>query len=384
MIQALRIRGPFRGSSGYDHHTRQFARAIDRLGVEVELIDVPEWGSPRLPALVLDPWFDRAREPVDAGITLHFTMPHQVVTDGTPAHVNYTMFEATRVPRTWIDHHQEHQMVIVPTESSRQAWLASGLPAGKIRVCPLGVDPDLFHPEVEPLAIESSTARDVASYRARFLNVSEPGPRKNLMGLLHAWMMATRPDDDAVLMIKLGQTSPATLRTLQAGVRELETRLGRCLEDAAPVEIMFGYLPDALMPRLYTSATHYISMSHGEGWDNAMIEAAASGLQLIAPEHSAYLAYLDASVAQLIPSLLVPARIPNDPALQELFDGAMWWQPDVEVAARFIRDAIDGVNRVSGNARDAVANRFRWEQSAEVLLSILSGLDSANGARHQR
>jgi glycosyltransferase involved in cell wall biosynthesis len=384
LIEALRIRGPFRGSSGYDHHTRQLVRAIAGLGVAVELADVPEWGSLRLSSLALDPWFDRLQDPVDAGMTLHFTMPHQVTCDSTEINVNYTMFEADRVPSTWINLHRQHQMVVVPTASSRQAWLASGLPAEKIQVCPLGVSPDAFHPEVEPLAFRSLSTRDVAGYGSRFLNVSELRPRKNLIGLLQAWMMATRDDDDAVLIIKLGRASPAKLEQLRAGVRELEAKLGRCLEDVAPVEIMFGYVPDGLMPSLYTSATHYISMSHGEGWDNAMIEAAATGLQLIAPDHSAYTAYLDASMARLIPSVTVPARIPDDPALQELFHRAMWWQPDIETAAGLIREAIDGLGPVTRSARDAVAGRFRWEQSAEVLLSILSEVEAADGERHRQ
>ena len=38
------------------------------------------------------------------------------------------------------------------------------------------------------------------------------------------------------------------------------------------------------------------------GWDQAMMEAVASGLVPVAPAHSAYLAYLDATIAHLIPS----------------------------------------------------------------------------------
>jgi hypothetical protein len=51
------------------------------------------------------------------------------------------------------------------------------------------------------------------------------------------------------------------------------------------------------MPGLFAAASHYWSMSHGEGWDQPMIEAAASGLRLIVPRHTAYLEYLDADVA---------------------------------------------------------------------------------------
>ena len=55
--------------------------------------------------------------------------------------VNYTMFEATHVHPSCIGHDSRHDLVIVPTESSRQAWLASGLDPGKMRVSPLGIDP---------------------------------------------------------------------------------------------------------------------------------------------------------------------------------------------------------------------------------------------------
>ena len=377
MLDALRIRGPFRGLSGYDHHTRQFTRAIAALGVEVELVDVPEWGSVRLPSTQLDPWFDRLSRPVHTAVTLHFTMPHQVAIEGSSQHVNYTMFEATRVPDSWIREHQRHELVIVPTESSRTAWLASGLPAENIRVCPLGVDPDWFHPEVEPLHLRSVDGTPVARYRTRLLNVSELGPRKNLRGLLRAWMLATRSDDDAILVVKPGRVSHFGLESLKAEVQNLERELGRPLESAAPVKLLFGPLSDRLMPSLYASASHYISMSHGEGWDNAMIEAAVSGLQLVAPDHSAYRAYLNDDVAWLLPSREVPARIQGDAGLQRLFRGANWWQPDVEQTAGLIRAIIDGEVAEKGDARAVIAARFRWDQSAVTLLEILGGVQQA-------
>ena len=45
---------------------------------------------------------------------------------------------------------------------------------------------------------------------------------------------------------------------------------------------------DAELPSLYAAATHYVSLSHGEGWDMPLCEAAASGLAVIAPRHTAY------------------------------------------------------------------------------------------------
>src|SRR5262249_33426737 len=80
-----------------------------------------------------------------------FCTPHQVDADPRRANVSYTMFEATRVHPAWIARNRQHALVIVPTESSRQAWLASGMPEGQVRVCPRGVNPRLFSGLASPL-----------------------------------------------------------------------------------------------------------------------------------------------------------------------------------------------------------------------------------------
>ena len=197
MITALRVRGPFRGPSGYDHYVREFVRELVRQGVAIQLVDLPDWGPARLPESARDLWFDRLSRPVDSVITLHFSMPHQVISDGRGLDVNYTMFEATHIPDAWVEHNRRQALVIVPTESSRRAWLATGFPPDRLRICPLGIDADRFGQEVEALALRTEAGLPVAQYGTRFLNVSELGPRKNLTGLLRAWLIATTADDDA-------------------------------------------------------------------------------------------------------------------------------------------------------------------------------------------
>lgn len=45
----LVVRGPFHGTSGHDHHVRELVRHLAGAGVRVQLLDLPEWGSPALP-----------------------------------------------------------------------------------------------------------------------------------------------------------------------------------------------------------------------------------------------------------------------------------------------------------------------------------------------
>src|SRR5262249_7766148 len=117
-------------------------------------------------------------------------MPHQVRLARGRLNVNYTMFEADRIPRRWVRCNLTHDLVIVPTVSSRVAWTASGFPAAQVRLCPLGVDVDRFHPGVEPLSLTTREGRPVRDYRTRVLNVSEISPRKNLLALLRVWLCA--------------------------------------------------------------------------------------------------------------------------------------------------------------------------------------------------
>lgn len=372
MLRSLRVRGPYRGTSGYDRHVRSMTRELVRQGVRVQLVDVPEWNPVTLPASAVDPFFEQLSRPVDAEFTVHVVMPTQVDINHATVPVNFTAFEATRVPRKWIEHNRQHALVVVPTESSRDSWEASGFTAERIRVCPLGVDPQLYGNDVAPLKRSTESGRLVSAFRTRFLNVSELGPRKNIVGLLHAWLLATRRDDDAILILKLGQYTPGWLRLLKRRIRRLESQIGRVLEDAAPVELMLEVLPDAAMPCLFAAATHYISMSHGEGWDLVMTEAAASGLRLIAPDHSAYRAYLNDDIATLIPSRKVPARFDGDPKLQALFAGAEWWEPDVNAAVMAIRSAIDAPDDAPSPAREVILDNFTWERSTTRLIEILS------------
>jgi glycosyltransferase involved in cell wall biosynthesis len=380
-VRSLAVRGPFRGASGHDRHTREFVRHLARQGVRVQLTDIPEWHPVKLPPGARDPWFDQLADPVDAAAVLHFCMPHQVRLSPGRLTVNYTMFEADRIPAGWVARGLVHDLVIVPTPSSREAWLASGYPPGRIRICPLGVDTERFRPAAEPLPLRAPGGKPVADYRTRVLNVSDLMPRKNLLGLLRTWMTATSAGDDAILIVKLGPSTRQATSALFGQLAVMGQRLGRNPDAAAPVLFVDRLLTDTEMPALFAMASHYWSMSHGEGWDQPMIEAGAAGLRLIAPRHTAYLAYLDAAVAQLIPSISGPADARGNPSVAPLFQDAQWWTPDADAACQALRNALDGHDEPAASLRDRLAAGFTWPHATTRLIQILDELHREHGRR---
>jgi glycosyltransferase involved in cell wall biosynthesis len=381
MSRAIKVRGPYKGASGHDHHVREFVRHLARQGIRQQLIDLPEWGPDKLPDAMRDPWFDTLSEPVDASAILHFCMPHQVKVETGLLNVNYTMFEASRIHKSWVAHNLRHDLVILPTWSSKDAWLESDFPEEGIRLCPLGVDPARFHPAVEPLELTDRRGRRVLDYRTRILNVSEISPRKNLLGLLRVWIRTTAVDDDAILILKLGRYAPGWTLRLMRDLDAMERTIGKTRRESAPVLFIDRLFADSEMPGLFAAATHYWSMSHGEAWDQPMVEAAATGLRLIAPKHSAYTTYLDEAIATLIPARRVPAVFAGGGELQGLFEGADWWDPDDEAAAEAVREAVTSADRNRPTAQGRIAAEFTWEQATARLIAILEELHERHGQR---
>ena len=358
--------------TGYGRHVTEIIRALSKLGTGVKLIERHD----ALGALDL---------PIDSSVILHIRMPSAMRILERMLSVNWTTFEATPIPEHWVKPSLSHDLLILSTDSAKQAWIAAGIPEERLTVCPLGVDSGRFHPAVEPLQLGNHRGRRVNEYKTRFLNISAfvSSPRKNILGMLRVWMRATNANDDAILILKLTGHKYRWWwpDAFTCALKAMERKIGKTRKEAAPVLFYNQVLPDRRMPSLYAAATHYWSMSYGEGWDLPMMEAGATGLYLIAPNHSAYMAYLDDSVAQMIPSRRVPADFNQGKGLGKLFEGSHWWEPDEEIAAGLIRRAIKTAGEGSPSARPRIASNFTWDQSAKRLVAILEELHERRGQK---
>ena len=362
----LVVRGVFRDSSGYAFAVRRFVRGLVEAGIRVRLVDLNYADTDNLPDDQLDPLLRTLDRPVRAKAVLTITTPPAVEVVPGLKTINYTMFEALDIPPLWAAQSRRHDHVVVATASSREAWLRAGHPPDRVHVSPAGVDA-VEAGRIPPAAIVDSAGRRLSDYRVRVLNVSDFNDRKNLDGVLRVWLGATRAEDSAALLLKIGKGSGVS-----GGMRDLLTRVsaqvGRTLAQAAPVFLVEGKLSDADMMGLHTASTHYWSMSHGEGWDLPMAQAGAMGLTLLAPDHSAYNAYLDGRVAHMIPSPITPGIT--------AYAGQDWWSPDEDEAARLLRKVIDDPDGTRRSAQSHLLEHFSWQAATRRLIDLLRELDA--------
>lgn len=376
MPDGLVVRAPFSVLSGYGDFAQHFVRSLMERGRTLRLVGLTgeESWRPAFDDPVLDAAAGRLANPVRPRLVLSVLTPLLVEpVPGLPT-VNYTMFEGPRIPAGWAERSRAHDLVLVPTDSSRLAWIAAGHPEDRIGVCPPGIAANPLDRAAEPLAALGPRGRRVTEYRVRVLNISDFVARKNLDGLFRVWLRATRADDDAILIVKVGKGGAAMARQVDRLLERCAATVGRRLEEAAPIALFTDRYDERQMAGFYATATHYFSLSHGEGWDLPITRAGCLGAGLIAPAHSAYTTYLDERVAHLIPCTTGPALMPYSEAYYPPFHGLDWWHPDEEAAADILTRVI---GTPEGERRDAsrhLTDGFTWEAASRRLLGLLDGV----------
>ena len=135
------------------------------------------------------------------------------------------------------------------SRSVRDCYLEAGVPPERVHVVPLGVDPELFRPGLEPLPLPPGPG-------IRFLFVGGTIFRKGIDLLLTAFARAFQPTDDVGLVIKdMGSQSFYRGQTAEASVAGLREQgypveyIDRDLSEARCQALRRLRLPGAPVPR---------------------------------------------------------------------------------------------------------------------------------------
>lgn len=209
----------------------------------------------------------------------------------------------------------------------------------QIDVVPLGHDP-VFHPHsnqyLEPFFVER--IGDIPY----ILYVGNTEPRKNLEGLLEAFLLLENQLNSRLLLVSSKPPAPSWADRLRGKTDPLLNSINRLSDRLLWLE----GIDDATLAELYRRCQVFVMPSFYEGFGLPLLEAMACG----APTAAARAASLPE----------VGGETPY------------WFTPSDPVdIARAVMEAIDAPNREEGIARAA---EFSWETSASQLSSILEGM----------
>lgn len=221
-----------------------------------------------------------------------------------------------------------------PVDGARELWAYSAFVADALKPWKLPVH--VIHPMVtvgNPSREAVRSAREalgIAPSTCLFLYIFDLGSsmeRKNPEAAIRAFQLATRPDDDARLVLKVART------------RQFPHHYARLRELGADSRIVWidEMLDDASIDTLMASCDCYLSLHRAEGFGFTMAEAMLHGKPVIATGYSGNLEFMNPSN-----SYLVEWSFSTTPQGTSCYpEGLTWAEPDTRHAAAWIRLVLD-------------------------------------------
>lgn len=284
--------------------------------------------------------------------------------------IGYWAWETTEAPPEWTRVATWLDEIWVPStfvaEAVGAALDKAGLPEerAKLRVMP--------HPVRAPEGVAARPERFGLKSGVRHALVMFDGrsafARKNPWGAIEAWTRAfPEPRADACLIVKgvALSTDPGSGQRLRA-LTALRPDI-RLYEEQLDSQDLWDLL---------ASVDVLISTHRAEGFGLVAAEAMTLGKPVIATGWSGVTDFMDETSAVLLPSRLVPARDGTG-----AYRTGQWAEPDIDAAARAIRDLFDHPDRrqalgAAGPARIAALGRA-WRPETLADMPFASVLDNS-------
>ena len=405
MKKFMLICAPVSSRSGYGDHARDLVRSfIEHNKYDIEILDVP-WGD--CPRNALDNEKDINiisrilktnqvnRQP---DVYVDIRIPNEFQQYGK-FNIGITAgIETTAVSNAWIDGCNKMDLIIVPSEHSKQGFVNTVYdklqqqPDGKqqkigefklekpIEVLFEGVDEDVYKPiDKASLNLVDDIKEDFC-----FLHIGQ-------------WTQGGYGEDrkDIGKMIKVFYESfankkkqPALILKTNGATYSIMDR-ENCLEKINQVKSKFpsdwnlpnvyllhGSLSDKEMNKLYNhpKVKTFISLTHGEGFGRPLLEASMTGLPIIASAWSGQMDFLSQDNSMLIGGELV--QVPKSMVWKDIIIAESQWfnvnEQQTYKAMNYCFTNYDDVKEKALNLMKINRDKFTLNKMTEKLDKIIS------------
>jgi glycosyltransferase involved in cell wall biosynthesis len=390
-MRTVVIASPVATQSGYGHHAREvIANFIEQRGKEwdIKLLSLP-WGHTPFTYPIPQDWNRRIIPmPItyQPDIWVQITVPNEFqavgkynigVTAGT---------EGDICPADWIDKINTMQMIIVPTEFTKQVFENTSKKHGKNITTNIQVIPEYFDETIytNTLPGQLSILDQIAETTA-FLSVGHwlqgqlGEDRKNISGLIHCFFdtYKNQKDTPALILKSSGATYSVLDRfEIESKISQIRDMFGNA--KLPNVYLLHGDLTDEEMNLLYNhpKIKAMISFTKAEGFGRPLLEFSTSGKPIIAPHYSGQADFLKKDFICALPGGLT--EIHPSTRNEFLIEGAKWFTPDYNAAGKMMKDVLNNYKKwqeLAKRQRYFVNSTFTKTAIASVYEKVLNMVD---------
>jgi O-antigen biosynthesis alpha-1,2-mannosyltransferase len=266
------------------------------------------------------------------------------------------------LPFGYAKHYKSCDLILAPSNFSKDIFLHAGIPESHIKVLPHGID--------DGFASNETTSMPTTKTCKILANIVQNHRRKNIPALLEAYGKAFTKQDDVCLILK------AKLKPVQADIevnlKQLLDNFYKQFPNHAEVKLYDAYVDN--IATIYNSIDIVFTMSHCEGYWMPGTEAICAGKVCVAPRYGGQLDFLNDDNA-----LLVDGKIERaDPKamywmMNEKKPNAVWFQPSVDDAVSKLRYAYGNyqtLNAKLASNKHIIQQQYSWDNIANQVIDL--------------
>jgi len=351
--------------SGYASVGRNFALALDKLGVDIRVkegsVDVTKIiTQPRLYELMAK-GFGAGDVEVNCVTPQRFRIYHEKPTIGQ------CVFETNSLPPVWTAYCNQMDEIWVPCKFNVETFARGGVSKDKLHIVPHGVDTNIFKPNLTPLNLKRKEFAFIAVGQFMF--------RKGWGELLKAYVSEFTDEDDITLIIKSYLFSDTNYDRMVVNQLISNTILKVRDTHLPDVQLVHRKLTDMEMAHLYNTADCFVLPSRGESWCLPASEAMACGLPAIMTNWGGQTDFINDRNGYLIDIIgleKVSMRLASSFCLdyynQEI---AIPSTMHLREIMRDVYENPDDVKKKGIQAGKDMKNKWTWENAAKIAVKRL-------------
>lgn len=225
-------------------------------------------------------------------ISLQITIPNEWK-KMAPVNIGYTAgIETTHISPAWLEPSQQMDKIIVISEHAKQVFQNTLFQDEKGTQFKVTTPIEVVHFPWKQ--IEDATINLDLEYNFNFLTINQWGPRKNIEGLISAFIDEFR-EEEVGLVIKTNKASDSQIdkNIVQQNLEHLISSKG---PKKCKVYLVHGSLTEKEIHGLYKhpKIKAFVTATHGEGFGLPIFEAVNEELPVIATNWSGHLDFLSA------------------------------------------------------------------------------------------